>query len=74
MKKTKFIFLNLDKFVKEIKTIFSNKTKTTDAKWRIKFFKQEKRNMADYIIKFKTLVMKMGTDKLHTIFLLKKNV
>ena len=26
-------------FVKEIKTMFSNKTKIADAKWRIEFFK-----------------------------------
>ena len=28
-----------DNFVKEIKMIFSNKTKAADAEWRIEFFK-----------------------------------
>ena len=32
-----------EEFVQEIKTIFSNKTKTTDAKWKIETFKQEKK-------------------------------
>jgi len=31
-----------DKFVKKIKTTFSNKTKTADAKWKIESFKQGK--------------------------------
>ena len=31
-----------DEFVKEIKTMFSNKTKVVDTKWKIKSFKQEK--------------------------------
>ena len=54
--------------------MFSNKTKTADAKWKIKMFKQEKKNMEDFMIKFDTLAMKADTDKLHTIFLLKKNI
>jgi len=33
---------NWDNFVKEIKTIFSNKMKAADAEWRIESFKQEK--------------------------------
>ena len=33
---------NWDDFVKEIKTIFSNKTKAADAKWKIGTFKQGK--------------------------------
>ena len=63
-----------DDFVKEIKTTFSDKSKATDAKWRIETFKQGKRNMADFIIKFKALAIKADTDELHAIFLLKKNV
>jgi len=55
-------------------TIFSDKTKATDAKWRIKTFKQEKKNMADFIIKFEALTIKADTDKLYVIFLLKKNI
>ena len=31
-----------DDFVKELKIMFSNKSKTADAKWKIKTFKQEK--------------------------------
>jgi len=62
-----------DDFVKEIKTTFSDKSKAADAKWKIKMFKQGKRNTADYIIEFKALAMKADTDELHTIFLLKKN-
>jgi len=64
---------NWDNFVKEIKTMFSNKMKAADAKWKIEMFKQGKKNTADFIIKFKALAMKADTDELHAIFLLKKN-
>ena len=37
-------------------------------------FRQGKKNMADFIIEFEALAMKADTDKLHVIFLLKKNV
>ena len=37
-------------------------------------FKQEKWNTADFIIKFEALAIKAETDKLHAVFLLKKNV
>jgi len=57
-----------DEFVKEIKT------KTADAEWKIKSFKQGKQNTADFIIEFEALAMKADIDKLHAIFLLKKNV
>jgi len=60
-------------FVKELKTTFSNKSKAADAEWKIETFKQGKRNTADFIIEFEALAMKADTDKLHTIFLLKKN-
>ena len=63
-----------DDFMKEIKTTFSNKTKTVDTKWRIESFKQKKWNTADFMIKFDTLAMKADMDKLHTILLLKKNI
>ena len=63
-----------DNFIKEIKTTFSDKTKTTDAKWRIESFKQEKKNIVDFMIEFEALAMKVDTDELHAIFLLKKNV
>ena len=61
-------------FVKEIKITFSDKTKAADAKWRIESFKQGKKNTTDFIIRFKVLAMKVDTDKLHAIFLLKKNI
>jgi len=63
-----------DEFVKELKMTFSDKSKAADTEWRIKTFKQEKRNTVDFIIEFKVLAMKADTDELHTIFLLKKNV
>ena len=65
---------NWDDFVKEIKTTFSNKTKAADAEWRIESFKQEKKNTANFIIEFDVLAMKVDTDELYAIFLLKKNV
>jgi len=52
---------------------FSDKMKAADTKWKIEMFKQEKKNMTDFIIEFEALAMKANTDKLHTIFLLKKN-
>ena len=61
-------------FVWEIKTTFSNKTKAADAKWKIETFKQGKKNTVDFMIEFYVLAMKANTDKLHAIFLLKKNV
>ena len=63
-----------DKFVKELKTTFSDKSKAADVEWKIKTFKQGKRNTADFMIEFEALAMKADTDELHTIFLLKKNV
>jgi len=63
-----------DNFVKEIKTMFSNKKKVANTKWRIESFKQGKRNMADFMIEFEALVMKADTDELYAIFLLKNNV
>ena len=63
-----------DEFVKKIKTTFSDKSKAADAEWKIETFKQEKKNTANFIIEFKALAMKADMDKLHAIFLLKKNV
>ena len=62
-----------DDFVKEIKTTFSDKSKAADTEWKIETFKQGKQNTADFIIEFKVLATKADTDKLHAIFLLKKN-
>ena len=61
-------------FVKEIKTMFSNKIKAANAKWKIESFKQGKKNTADFMIEFDVLAMKVDTDKLYAIFLLKKNI
>ena len=61
-------------FVKDLKTMFSDKTKAADTKWKIETFKQGKKNTADFIIEFEALAMKADTDELHAIFLLKKNV
>ena len=63
-----------DEFVKELKTMFSDKSKVADAEWKIETFKQGKRNTVDFMIEFKALTMKADTDELHAIFLLKKNV
>jgi len=48
--------------------------KATDAEWKIETFKQGKKNTVDFMIKFNALAMKVDTDELHTIFLLKKNI
>jgi len=63
-----------DEFMKKLKTTFSDKSKAADAEWKIKTFKQGKRNTADFIIEFEALAMKADIDELHAIFLLKKNV
>ena len=60
-------------FMKEIKTMFSDKIKAADAKWKIETFKQGKKNTADFMIEFDALAIKVDTDELHAIFLLKKN-
>ena len=65
---------NWEEFVQEIKNMFSDKTKVADAKWKIETFKQGKKNTADFMIEFDALATKIDTDKLHAIFLLKKNV
>jgi len=62
-----------DNFVKEIKTMFSDKSKAADAEWKIETFKQGKQNIVDFIIEFEVLAIKADTGELHTIFLLKKN-
>ncbi len=54
--------------------MFSNKKKTADAEWKIEMFKQGKKNIANFMIEFKALAIKVDIDNLHAIFLLKKNV
>ena len=65
---------NWNKFVKEVKTAFSNKSKVVDAEWKIKTFRQGKEHIVDFIIEFKVLAMKTETDNIYAIFLLKKNI
>ena len=60
-----------EKFIREIKTIFSNKSKAADAKQKIETFKQSKKHIADFIIEFKALAIKAKTDEMYIIFLLK---
>ena len=54
--------------------MFSDKMKAADAKWKIETFKQEKKDIVDFMIEFETLAIKIDTNDLHAIFLLKKNV
>jgi len=54
--------------------VFSDKSKAADAEWNIGIFKQGKKHIADFMIEFEALAMKVDTDNLHTIFLLKKNI
>ena len=54
--------------------MFSDKTKAMDVKWKIESFKQGKKNTADFMIEFDILAIKVDTDELYTIFLLKKNI
>jgi len=63
-----------EEFVKEIKMVFSDKSKAADAEWKIKTFRQGKKHIANFMIEFDALAMKADTDEMHTIFLLKKNV
>ena len=69
-----FFTQSWEEFVKEIKTVFSDKSKAADVKWKIETFKQGKKHIVDFMIEFEMLAMKVDTDDLHAIFLLKKNV
>ena len=53
---------------------FSDKTKTANTEWKIEIFKQGKKNTVNFMIEFDALAMKANIDKLHAIFLLKKNI
>ncbi len=64
----------MGRFCERNQTMFSNKTKVADAKWKIKMSKQGKKNTTNFMIEFEVLAMKVDTDKLYIIFLLKKNV
>ena len=63
-----------EEFVKKIKIAFSNKSKAADVEWKIEIFKQGKKHIVDFMIEFEVLAMKVDTDDLHTILLLKKNI
>ena len=54
--------------------IFSDKSKAADAEQKIETFKQDKKHITNFMIKFEILAMKAKTDDLHVIFLLKKNI
>jgi len=54
--------------------MFSDKSKTADAKWKIEIFKQGKKHIADFTIEFEALAMKANINELNAIFLLKENV
>ena len=63
-----------EEFVRKIKITFSGKSKVVDAKWKIETFKQGKKHIANFIIKFDVLAMKAETNDIHVIFLLKENI
>ena len=63
---------NWDNFVKEIKISFSNKSKIADAEWKIETFKQGKKHIADFMIEFEALAMKVKTNNMHVIFFIEK--
>ena len=54
--------------------MFSDKSKAVDTEWNIEIFKQDKKHIVDFIIEFEALAMKVDTDNLYAIFLLKKNI
>ena len=62
---------NWKDFIREIKIIFSDKSKTADIKQKIEIFKQGKKHIADFMIEFKALAIKTEIDE---IFLLKQLV
>jgi len=61
-------------FVKEVKTVFNDKNKTANTKWKIENFKKVKKHITNFMIEFEVLAMKAEANDIYTIFLLKKNV
>ena len=61
-------------FVKKVKIVFNDKSKTANAKWKIENFKQEKRHIIDFMIEFEVLAIKVEANDIHIIFLLKKDI
>ena len=66
-------FQDLNDFNREIK-MFSNKSKIANTEQKIETFKQSKKYFTNFIIKFEPLAIKVETNDMYTIFLLKKNV
>lgn len=60
--------------LKEYKIVFSKKSKAADTKWKFEAFRQEKKYITNFIIKFKVLAIKVKIDNICIIFLLKKNI
>jgi len=54
--------------------MFSDKSKVANIEWKIEMFKQGKKHIADFMTKFKVLVIKADINKLYMIFLSKKNI
>ena len=54
--------------------MFSDKSKAADTKWKFEAFRQEKKHIANFMIKFKVLAIKVKINNIHIIFLLKKNI
>ena len=52
---------NWNKFVKEVKIAFSNKSKAADAEWKIETFRQRKKHIMNFMIEFKALCYKLKT-------------
>ena len=50
------------------------KARQVNAKYKIETFKQGKKHIVNFIIKFKALAMKIETNNIYVIFLLKKNI
>jgi len=50
-----------EEFVKEIKTVFSDKSKAADAEWKIETYRQGKKYIVNFMIKFDALAMKAET-------------
>ena len=43
-------FQDWDEFFREIKIVFSNKSKIADTEWKIKLFRQGKKHIAKFMI------------------------
>ena len=50
--------------VREVKIAFSDKIKAVDAKWKIESFQQDKKHIANFMIKFEALAIKTETNNI----------